>query len=86
MPDGRQVTVIDPGQTRPVHASPGDHELYPRIRRQKSSQTLGLHESEGEVVWVRCGRPSTSFSGLLDLVRLRMPDREGVAPVEIVDL
>jgi hypothetical protein len=27
MLDGRQVTVIDPGQPRTVHASPGDREL-----------------------------------------------------------
>jgi hypothetical protein len=68
---------------RIVSTSSGDHQLYIRIRRRKSSRTLRLHLKEGQEVHIRSGRPKTAFEGVLDLLRLRKPDWESVIPLEI---
>lgn len=85
MLDGKQAAVIPPGQTRTVKASSGDHELYIRIRRAKSSQTLRLHLAEGEQAHIRCGAPKNSLWGVMELLRFRKPDRESVVPIELVE-
>ena len=85
MLDGKPVAVIPPGQTRTVTTSSGDHELYIRIRRAKSSQTLRLHLAEGQEAHVRCGPPKTSFWGVLELLRFRKPEQESVVPIELVE-
>jgi hypothetical protein len=85
MLDGRQVAVIPPGQTRTVSTTSGDHELYIRIRRMKSSRTLELHLADGQEAHVRCGRPKSALGGVLDLLRFRRFDQENVVPVEILD-
>jgi hypothetical protein len=84
MLDDRQVAVIPPGQTRTVDATPGDHELYVRTWRKKSSRTLHLHLGDGDEVTVRCGRPRTAAEGVLRLLRFRKLDRESVVPLEVV--
>jgi hypothetical protein len=83
MLDEHQVAVIPPGQTRTVTTSSGDHELYIRIRRRKSSRTLRLQLKEGQEMHIRCGRPKTAFEGVLDLLRLRKPDWESIIPLEM---
>jgi hypothetical protein len=83
--DGRQVAVIPPGQTRAVSTTSGDHELFIRIRRRKSSQTLSLHLEDGEQARIRCGRPKAAFGAVFDLLRFKKPQQEAVVPVEILD-
>ncbi len=85
MLDERQVAVIPPGERRTVSTTSGDHELYIRIRRAKSSETLRLHLADGQEARVRCGRPKSAFGGALDLLRFRKPEQETVVPVEILD-
>jgi hypothetical protein len=85
MLDDRQVAIVPPGQARTVATSPGDHALYIRIRRRKSSRTLQLHVSDGGEVLVRCGWPRSSFGGLLSLLRFRMSDSESVVPIEVIN-
>jgi hypothetical protein len=84
MLDGHQVAVIPPGQTRTVTTTPGDHELYIRIRRKKMSRTLSFHLRRDDEITVRCGRPRTAFEGLVNLLRFKRFEPETVIPVELI--
>lgn len=85
MLDDHQVAVVPPGQTRTVTTSPGEHELYIRIRRRKMSATLTLHIRSDEELVVRCGPPRTALEGLTRLLRFQTPNYESVIPIELVD-
>jgi len=85
MLDGRQVAVVPPGQTRTISTTPGGHELYIRIRRAKSSQTLMLNLADGQDAVLRCGRPKAALRGVLDLLRFKKLDQETVVPIELLD-
>ncbi len=86
MLDGRQVAVVPPGATRTVRTTSGDHELYIRIQRRKSSQTLKLHLEDGQEARVRCGPPKAAFGALLSLLRGKGLEQESVVPIEILDV
>lgn len=83
MLDGHQVAVIPPGQTRTVSTTAGHHELYIRLQRTKSSQTMELHLVDGQQARLRCGPPRSVFGSLVRLVRFRKWDQDTVIPIEI---